>query len=56
MLLAFCQGAYEAGARLAGWDTAGFESKWCPAPEQLRRLKATAAAELGRPVTPPAAV
>ena len=55
-LLAFCQGAYEAGARLAGWDTAGFESKWCPAPEQLRELKATAAAELGRPVTPPAAV
>ena len=34
-LLAFCQSAYEAGARLAGWDTAGFESTWCPSPAQL---------------------
>jgi hypothetical protein len=47
-LLAFCQSAYEAGARLAGWDTSGFESKWCPAPSQLRQLQATAAADLGR--------
>jgi hypothetical protein len=37
-LLAFFQSAYEAGARLAGWDTAGFESTWCPSPEQLRQL------------------
>jgi Family of unknown function (DUF5996) len=48
-LLAFLQGAYEAGARLAGWGTSGFESKWCPTPQQLRELKATAAYEFGRP-------
>jgi Family of unknown function (DUF5996) len=48
-LLAFCQSAYEAGARLAGWDTASFESKWCPTPTQLKELHATAAAEFGRP-------
>jgi len=48
-LLAFLQGAYEAGARLAGWGTSGFESKWCPTPEQLHELKATAAYEFGRP-------
>jgi hypothetical protein len=48
-LLAFCQSAYEAGARLAGWDTTAFESRWCPTPTQLRELEATAAAELGRP-------
>ncbi len=48
-LLAFCQGAYEAGARLAGWDTTSFESKWCPNPTQLHELQATAAAALGRP-------
>ena len=35
-LLAFCQSAYEAGARLAGWDTGGFESTWCPSPAQLQ--------------------
>jgi hypothetical protein len=46
-LLAFCQGAYEAGARLAGWDTAGFESKWCPTPDQLRQLQASAATDFG---------
>ena len=34
-LLAFCQGAYEAGARLAGWDTTSFESKYHPTPERL---------------------
>jgi hypothetical protein len=49
-LLAFCQGAYEAGARLAGWDTASFESRWCPTPVQLQELQATAAADFGRPV------
>jgi hypothetical protein len=49
-LLAFCQSAYEAGARLAGWDTTSFESKWCPTPAQLNELRASAAAELGRPV------
>ena len=48
-LLAFCQGAYEAGARLAGWDTAGFESKWCPTVHQLQQLQADAAVEFGRP-------
>ena len=49
-LLAFCQSAYEAGARLAGWDTTSFESKWCPTPNHLRQLQATAAADFGRPV------
>jgi hypothetical protein len=48
-LLAFMQGAYEAGARLAGWDTSGFASHWCPTPSQLHELKATAAYEFGRP-------
>jgi hypothetical protein len=51
-LLAFCQSAYEAGARLAGWDTASFESKWCPTPRQLKELRTTAAAEFGRPAPP----
>jgi hypothetical protein len=48
-LLAFCQSAYEAGARLAGWDTTSFESTWCPSPEELRQLRVTAAADFGRP-------
>ena len=48
-LLAFLQGAYEAGARLAGWGTSGFESSWCPTPKQLHELQATAAHEFGRP-------
>jgi len=39
-LLAFLQSAYEAGARLAGWDTAGFESAWAPSPAQLEPLHA----------------
>jgi hypothetical protein len=43
-LLAFCQSAYEAGSALAGWDTAGFESAWCPTPSELDHLHATAAA------------
>jgi hypothetical protein len=47
-LLAFCQSAYEAGARLAGWDTTGFESNWCPTPNQLQALHASAAADFGR--------
>jgi hypothetical protein len=49
-LLAFLQGAYEAGARLAGWDTSSFESRWCPTPDQLRDLQTTATADFGRPV------
>jgi len=49
-LLAFCQSAYEAGARLAGWDTTSFTSNWCPTPDQLRQLQATATADFGRPV------
>jgi hypothetical protein len=48
-LLAFMQGAYEAGARLAQWDTSGFESNWCPTPGQLHELQATAAYEFDRP-------
>jgi Family of unknown function (DUF5996) len=48
ILLAFCQSAYEAGARLAGWDTNSFTSTWCPTPGQLRELHASAAAEVGR--------
>ena len=48
-VLAFCQSAYEAGARLAGWDTTDFESNWCPTPTQLRELQATATADFGRP-------
>jgi hypothetical protein len=49
-LLAFCQSAYEAGGRVAGWDTTSFESKWCPTPNQLKQLQATAGADFGRPV------
>ncbi|MDP9221885.1 MAG: DUF5996 family protein [Actinomycetota bacterium] len=47
-LLAFCQSAYEAGARLAGWETASFESSWCPTPNQLHELRASAATDFGR--------
>ena len=47
-LLAFCQSAYEAGARLGGWDTAGFESAWCPTPGELQDLHASTAAVFGR--------
>jgi hypothetical protein len=50
-LLAFLQSAYEAGARMAGWDTSSFESTWCPTPRQLEELRTAAAAELGRPAT-----
>ena len=48
-LLAFLQSAYEAGARLAGWDTNGFTSKWCPTATQLQQLQVSAAADFGRP-------
>jgi hypothetical protein len=37
-LLAFCQSAYEAGARRAGWDTASFASSWSPTASELRAL------------------
>jgi hypothetical protein len=47
-LLAFCESAYEAGARTAGWDTSSFESSWCPTPGQLDDLRASAAATFGR--------
>jgi hypothetical protein len=47
-LLGFLQSAYEAGARAAGWDTSGFESAWCPAPEQLDALILGAGGRLGR--------
>jgi hypothetical protein len=49
-LLAFCQGAYEAGARLAGWDISAFESSWCPSPDELKQLRATATSDLDRPI------
>jgi hypothetical protein len=49
MMLAFLQSAYEAGARLAGWDAGSFESNWCPTPAQLEQLQATATADFGRP-------
>jgi hypothetical protein len=47
-LLAFCQSAYEAGAKLANWDMPGFTSTWCPTPQQLHELRASAAADFGR--------
>jgi hypothetical protein len=47
-LLAFCESAYEAGARLAGWDTTAFTSSACPSPAQLQELQATAAGQFGR--------
>ena len=50
-LLAFLQSAYEAGARLAGWDTDSFESRWCPSPEQRRDIHSTAVSDLGRSQT-----
>lgn len=48
-LLSFLESAYEAGARLAGWDTEEFESRWCPTREQLNELHETARGEFGRP-------
>jgi Family of unknown function (DUF5996) len=47
-LLAFCQSAYEAGARLAEWDMAAFTSSACPPPEELEALQAAAAGQFGR--------
>jgi len=47
-LLAFCQSAYEAGARLGGWDTTSFASTWCPTPSQLHQLQVSAATDFGR--------
>jgi hypothetical protein len=52
-LLAFLQSAYEAGARLAGWDATSFESNWCPTPDQLDQLRTSAAADFGRPLPRP---
>ncbi|MGN6677562.1 MAG: DUF5996 family protein [Streptosporangiaceae bacterium] len=52
-LLAFCQSAYEAGAKLAGWDAESFNSTWCPSPQQLRQLHASAAADFGRATQQP---
>ncbi|HEY7560650.1 MAG TPA: DUF5996 family protein [Gaiellaceae bacterium] len=49
-LLAFLESTYEAGARLAGWDTSAFISSSCPTPEELRELQATAAGQFGRAV------
>jgi hypothetical protein len=48
VLLAFLQATYEAGARLAEWDVTSMQSSWCPTPEQLDRLRASASAEFGR--------
>ena len=42
-LLAFCESAYEAGARLAGWDTTAFTSSACPDPDELKELQAATA-------------
>jgi hypothetical protein len=47
-LLAFLQSAYEAGARLSGWDTADFESAWCPTPDQRHELLRSMRADFGR--------
>jgi Family of unknown function (DUF5996) len=37
-LLAFLESAYQAGARLAGWDRAELQSSWCPAPPEFSDL------------------
>jgi len=47
ILLAFYESAYEAGARLAGWDTTAFTSSACPTPDELQELQATAASLFG---------
>ncbi len=39
-LLAFLESAYQAGAKLAGWDRTELESAWCPAPPELSDLLA----------------
>ena len=50
-LLGFYESAYEAGSRLAGWDTAELTSAWCPPPSQLQELQAGAAEAFGRAPT-----
>jgi Family of unknown function (DUF5996) len=37
-LLAFLESAYDAGARLSGWDRAELESSWCPSAVELGDL------------------
>lgn len=49
-LLAFCESAYGAGARLAGWDTSAFTSSAYPSQEESHELQATAAGYFGRTV------
>jgi hypothetical protein len=42
-LLEFLQGAFEAGASLAGWDLAGTATQWCPVPsDRLAQLSVAA--------------
>jgi hypothetical protein len=52
LLLAFFQSAYEAGSRLAGWDTTALESAWCPTPRELQALQTGAAAAFRRASAP----
>jgi hypothetical protein len=47
-LLAFCESAYEAGARLADWDVTAFTSNACPSADDLLELQASAAGQFGR--------
>ena len=47
-LLAFCESAYEAGARLADWDVTAFTSSACPRADDLLELQASAAGQFGR--------
>jgi Family of unknown function (DUF5996) len=39
-LLPFLESAYQAGARLSGWDIAGLTSAWCPTTPQLHAMLA----------------
>jgi Family of unknown function (DUF5996) len=39
-LLAFLESAYQAGARLAGWDRLELQSSWCPTPLEFSDLTA----------------
>ena len=47
-LLAFCESAYEAGARLADWDVTAFTSSACPSADDLLELQGSAAGQFGR--------
>jgi hypothetical protein len=38
-LLSFLESAYRAGADASGWNRAGLESSWCPAPSELGELR-----------------